>query len=792
LSQAVDADSVLTDEQVLRTAGLSSDGPDLIEFFRGRTLAETDGERLAVLIGKLGSPSAAERDRATGELVTLGAPATPLLRQATRDSDAPEIAAGARRCLQFLESNRNASLPAVAARLLVQKKPPGAAQALLDYLPFADDDSVLEDVKAALAALVESDAGSASICLRALNDPSSLRRAVVAEILCKAGEKEVLPAVRKLLQDPRPVVRLRAALALAAIKDVDAIGTLIALLAVLPPALGHQAEAFLMNLAADQAPQVTLGDDESSRKACHEAWASWWRDTEGLAPLQEFRKRTLAEADREKVQALIKQLGDDDFGVRQRATLTLEGFGSSITPLLRQTLTIDDEEIKRRVRNCLEKIDKERSAPLLSVRARLVALRKPEGAVEVLLAYLPFADDESTLDEVRAALAAVAVRGGKPDPALVKGLEDRLPLRRGIAAEALVLGGAADQYPAVRKLLQDPEPLVRLRVALALEAKQDRLALPALIALLTEVSPANAERVEERLRLVAGETAPDAVAGDDDDSRKMCRDAWDAWWKKNGERVDLIRLGPRQQMMGYTVVVEQHGLMPRRQGRVVELDRRGKIRWQIEGLMGPTDAQVLPGDRVLICEQNLQRVSERDLKGKVLWERQINQPVVAQRLPNGNTFIVGRSQILEVDRSGKDIFTHDRQEGDIICGKKLRNGVITFVTNQGLCIRMDSSGKELKTIQLPPIQVHNGYVDMLANEHALVPLYGNNKVAEFDAKGKMVWEVAIQRPVSSRRLPNGNALVASTNPPRVVELDRSGRVVWENKDPVRPVRADRR
>ena len=58
--------------------------------------------------------------------------------------------------------------------------------------------------------------------------------------------------------------------------------------------------------------------------------------------------------------------------------------------------------------------------PLSPVAARVAALRKPPGAVEVLLAYLPFCDDESLLPEVQLALNANAYDDGKPAPALVR------------------------------------------------------------------------------------------------------------------------------------------------------------------------------------------------------------------------------------------------------------------------------------------------------------------------------------------------------------------------------------
>ena len=46
--------------------------------------------------------------------------------------------------------------------------------------------------------------------------------------------------------------------------------------------------------------------------------------------------------------------------------------------------------------------------PLPLAAARLLALRKPAGAVAVLLDYLPFAEDETLSDEVQATLASLA------------------------------------------------------------------------------------------------------------------------------------------------------------------------------------------------------------------------------------------------------------------------------------------------------------------------------------------------------------------------------------------------
>src|SRR5262249_33646268 len=268
------------------------------------------------------------------------------------------------------------------------------AAALLEYLPFADDDAVLEEIKIALASLVSKDGKLDSAFLGALDDKkSALRRAVVAEVLARNAGEEVQPAVRKLLTDPRPAVRLRVAPALGNTKAADAVPTLITVLSELPLPLAKQSEEFLLNLASDQAPKAQLGETEASRKACRDAWAAWWKATEGTATLTEFKKRTLTEADRVRVLALIKQMGDDDFNMRERAQEELQKLGNSVAPLLRQALAGGDEEVKKRAQKALDAIEKDKASSLLPVQARLIAYRKPAGAAEVLLAYLPFADE---------------------------------------------------------------------------------------------------------------------------------------------------------------------------------------------------------------------------------------------------------------------------------------------------------------------------------------------------------------------------------------------------------------
>jgi HEAT repeat protein len=795
---AADPPVAQSDEQALKAAGLKADGPAMLEFFRQRAAGKADSEKIGTLIKALAEKDAVLHDKAAGELVSIGHAAVPALRQAANELDNAEAAALARKCLHNIEGSSGATLSATAVRAIGGLKPDGAVEALVAYLPTAEDDQVLDEVATTLIAIAVKNGKADPALVKALTDDVPARRAVAAEVLAQVGGDAQRPAVRKLLKDPKPSVRLRTALALAQYQDPEAVPVLIGLLSESAPAQARQIEEFLMGLAGEWAIAVPQGNDGVSRKLRRELWSAWWKAADGDVLIDELKKRTPTDENREKILGLIAKLGDKDTSVRDKAAADLVNIGAEAAPFLRQA-TQDRDARAEAAQKCLGQMDPDAAPPLPSVAARLLAMRRPEGGAEAVLAYLPSAEDDVIAGELRTALAAMAVKDGKVDQAVLKALEDKMPLRRAAAGEALAFAGGPDERAAVRKLLKDSDANVKLRVAIALTSAQDKETVPALIGMLTDLPAALSGQAEEHLRLIAGEGAPAVVEGEDAAARKKARDAWEGWWKKSGDKLQLARLDSRQQMLGYTIVTELYD-PAKRSGRIVELDRRGKVRWEIGGvnmLQGPVHAQVLPGDRVLIAEHNMNRITERDLKGKILWEKQINQPKAVQRLPNGNTFMVGQGQIIEIDKAGKEVLNINRMNfWDIISATRLKNGEVVWVNQQGQVTRLDKDGKkELKKFNTNAAGgiYYLGYIDVLPNEHVIVPAYSFNKVTEYDGNGKEVWSASITQPVSAKRLPNGNTLVTSLNPPKVVELDRAGKTVWESKEQFRqPIRADRR
>lgn len=515
--------------------------------------------------------------------------------------------------------------------------------------------------------------------------------------------------------------------------------------------------------------------------------------TDADSILEFFRQRTLPDDEREKYRTYVKQLGSEVFRLREQAMNELVKRGVVVVALLREAMRDADLEVARRAERCIQRIqEKDVGSEVPAAAARILVWRKPPGAVETMLAYLPFADNEQTADEARNLLASMALKDGKPHPALAAALRDKLPARRGAAGEALAKGGGPEERVQAKKLLADADSLVRLRVGLALAYAKEREAVPALIDVMAQVPLQHAWLAEDVLyRLADGVEPPKVSLGTDDVTRGKCRDAWHAWWKENGAKIDLAKLQNSQRLLGHTIVV----LLDL--GRVMELSvGDNQVRWQVNDLRFPLDVQPLAGDRMLVAEYHANVVTERDVKtGEVKWKKEITGPLVAQRLANGNTFVATDASLIEFDRTDKEVFHIVKNTGErVMKALKLANGEIAILTSDSRIVRVDVTGKELHSFNISlGTRLYGGRIHMLPNGRVLVPHNSENKVIEYDASGKQVWEVSVEQPVAATRLPNGNTLVTTMLPQRgAVEFDPQGHEVWSYRSTTRVTRAVRR
>jgi hypothetical protein len=183
--------------------------------------------------------------------------------------------------------------------------------------------------------------------------------------------------------------------------------------------------------------------------------------TDGPALLEYLRGQTPDAARLAKVKALVRQLGDDAFEKREEASKALAAAGVIALPFLREAVKGDDREVVRRARECLRQIGNGPGVEVPAAAVRLLGWKRPAGAAQVLLNYLPVAD-EPVAREVRAALVAVAQRDGKPGPDLLRALDDKEPVKREAARGVLGKdGGAFVKRPGRRLFFQGPPTATR-------------------------------------------------------------------------------------------------------------------------------------------------------------------------------------------------------------------------------------------------------------------------------------------------------------------------------------------
>jgi hypothetical protein len=328
--------------------------------------------------------------------------------------------------------------------------------------------------------------------------------------------------------------------------------------------------------------------------------------------------------------------------------------------------------------------------------------------------------------------------------------------------------------PLIRPLLKDKDQNVSLKVALALAGAREPEAVPVLISLVGDLSGEGSGLAEEYLMKLARDNPPQPLP-DGEDNRKKRSATWSKWWNDNKARIVMVdRFAPvvRERYLGYTLLIMANNQ------QIVEWDKDNKPRWTMTGLLNPWDAQVLPNNRVLVAEYNGQRVTERNLKGEILWQKNVGSwPMSAERLANGQTFIVCRNLLLLVDRSGRELLKIDRPH-DVMSARRLANGQIVLITNARQLLRLDRSGKQIKAATIPNVFYNQN--EILKNGNVLIPLGWNNVVIEYNADGKEVWRATAPQPMHCSRLPNGNTLVVSQNwPYKTYELDKAGKQIAE-------------
>lgn len=511
--------------------------------------------------------------------------------------------------------------------------------------------------------------------------------------------------------------------------------------------------------------------------------------TDGASLLDYFRKRTPSEAEQALLKQRAAQLGSSAFTARTQATDFLIKKGRASLPFLRDIARKADAETARRAQYAIDVIERNTKLSLSANASRVLAERKPVGALETLLAYAPFVDESWVEDEIRQSIKRIAYTDGKALVIVEQALTDKEPKRR--AAAAWIAGASTEvrQRKLAIERLRDESSEVRLLAATALLASHEPTAVPALIDLLTTDSSEQAWRAEELLFRLAGEHGPPVWLNPaNDNSGRKVQLAWDAWWKVNEAKVDWKSLQLDEQSLGFTLIVENQ--RPDGGSRIYETNHSGQIRFEVK-IRNPIDAQWLPGGRLLVGDSRDSLIYEMDSRGIVGWKHSGIAPTSLQRLPNGNTVASTYQNIIELTREGKIVFKYATQ-GHTYHARKTPDGHYIWIDACGEIGEVDGDGKVMHKVKVGA-SLSWGSIERLRNGRFLIALGGGSgMVQEVDMAGKVYWQKAVNNPNRAVRLANGNTLVASHSDAAIYEFDPNGNERWKHACVGRPFAALRR
>jgi hypothetical protein len=275
------------DAAVLRRAGLDpADGPGLVGYLKARTANDTDKGKLDGLLKRFAADRFEDRQAASAEAARLGPVAVSPLRKAAEDKTIdPEIAYRAREALKTLLGADHSRVSAAVVRGVAKLKPPGAAAALIGFLPLADSEGVADDIRAALVGLAAAGGKADPALVAALTAPSPVVRAAAYTALVEggpAGERvripDAFPAVKAAVRaDPDVEAKFRGLWVLAhTTREKEFVPDLIALIPALPRGRLWQLEDFLLRLAGEHPKGGRFGRTPESLTKARDAWAGWW------------------------------------------------------------------------------------------------------------------------------------------------------------------------------------------------------------------------------------------------------------------------------------------------------------------------------------------------------------------------------------------------------------------------------------------------------------------------------------------------------------------------------------
>jgi hypothetical protein len=769
--QPLYSEELSTERELLKTAGFNpANTQTLIPLFKGRSSSIPAKANIEKLIAQLINGNPEEKLAAKKDLICMGDYVISTLKKASGEILDPSSEKNLKDCIELLEGKGSENLISSALKVIASEGKTESSEVLFAYLPFAAEEILRNECESTLRALFTT---SGTVFEKTLTDPNPYKRAVAAEILVRKGNPKQISMAKALLNDTSSLVRTRLVLAFLEQKDRIAMPTALKLLSSDSKDTSTLIETALVTLAGELAIQGPKNDDSISRSINQAAWGGWWKSINEQDLLSVLRESTapmamIAEADKifkdNNIELIKKHINSKSFKsnpAMQAFLLNRAAFDMNIAKLIEP----DSNAIKLLLQ----------SNQVTPALIRLITLVRPANAIEIILAYIPSCNDDNIQDLLGECLGLYLNDQNTIPPALIAASTSSIEEIRTFAGRVLAQSPNEIAQKTCTTLLSDSSIRVRFEVARESIKNQNKSAIPALIELMTKVPAEKVEAIDQTLRAIAKDKSPESK-----NDSKVDAVAWNTWWQKEGTQLVLTPGLKNQEALKNFLVVESFN-QEKKSGRVFLITPSGKTLWEIANLSNPTDALLLPNNKILITEQGANRITERDTKGNISWEKSATNPFLSQRLSNGNIFIASRNKIVEVGRNGNEIFSFSYPNETILAACKTRTNEYALLSYNGVFLKLDSKGNEVSKSRIPfptNFGINGGAITQ--NDRVLVSIPTLNKIMEFNFSGQATWESTITMPGIPTKLPNGNVVAPSLNGSKIVEIQMDGKIIYES------------
>ena len=322
------------------------------------------------------------------------------------------------------------------------------------------------------------------LLIEVLNDPDKIVRGKALDGLWYIGDRTVVPHFIKAIQDPDDHVRqiVLQALGSAWTGDQRITSVLIEALKSPDPRTRQNAAWALGNIGATLAVSAlleTLKDPVSAARGSAASALGVLGDKKAVHALMDLLKdpdidvcRSAAKAlqligDKRALPSLLKASKDPDVSIRRNAMRALaELADKTAVPFLLDTLNDPDKDVRKYAAMTLRKAGDKEILPKL-----IEAMKNPDETVRInIVSYLEKIGDPKAI------------------PILIEALKDTSPMVRDLAVKAIGKIGGKEVIAHVLKALKDPHLWVRLSAIKTLSKIGDSSVVPALIEALKDPS----------------------------------------------------------------------------------------------------------------------------------------------------------------------------------------------------------------------------------------------------------------------------------------------------------------